>query len=138
MLQRCKEKLVMRNFKKILLVDDEPISLHILGEFLKEADFPYEEAENGREALAKLQAAPDDYSIVVMDRIMPYMSGMEMLREMQNSSEFNKIPVIMLTGLGEKEDIIDAVKAGVFDYLTKPVEKELLIKLIERALKAIS
>ncbi len=128
----------MEKAKKILLVDDEPISLHVLSEFLKEAKFSHETSENGRDALAKLQATPDEYSIVVMDRIMPYMSGMEMLREMQNSSELNKIPVIMLTGLGEKEDIIDAVKAGVFDYLTKPVEKELLIKLIERALNVAS
>ena len=127
----------MQNSKKILLVDDEPISLHVLSEFLNEAHFPHEEAENGREALEKLNASPNDYSVVVMDRIMPYMSGMEMLREMQNSENLKDIPVIMLTGLGEKEDIIDAVKAGVFDYLTKPVEKELLIKLIERALKVL-
>ncbi len=125
----------MEDSKKILLVDDEPISLHVLSEFLDEAHFLHEESENGRDALLKLKSAPNDYSVVVMDRIMPYMSGMEMLREMQNSKELQKIPVIMLTGLGEKEDIIDAVKAGVFDYLTKPVEKELLIKLIERALK---
>lgn len=129
---------MMQSFKKILLVDDEPISLHVLSEFLNEANFLHEKSENGRDAFKKLKSAPNEYSVVVMDRIMPYMSGLEMLRAMQNSEELKNIPVIMLTGLGEKEDIIDAVKAGVFDYLTKPVEKDLLIKLIERALRVSS
>lgn len=122
--------------KKILVVDDEPISLHVLVEFVKDADMPVDSAENGRDAFQLLEDNPHLYSVVVMDRIMPYMSGMEVLRKMQESDVLRQIPVIMLTGLGEKEDIIDAVKAGVFDYLTKPVEKELLIKLIERALRS--
>lgn len=128
----------MNGSKKILVVDDEPISLHVLSEFLKGSEYSYDEAQNGRIAYDKLLSAPDNYSVVVMDRIMPYMSGIEVLNKMQSSDKMKHIPVIMLTGLGEKEDIIDAVKAGVFDYLTKPVEKELLIKLIERALKVSS
>lgn len=126
----------MTKQKKILVVDDEPISLHVLTEFVKDAGFQFDAAENGKVAYALLEQNPDDYAVVVMDRIMPYMSGMEVLKKMQASDKLKKIPVVMLTGLGEKEDIIDAVKAGVFDYLTKPVEKELLVKLIERAVTA--
>mgnify|MGYP001584580683 CR=1 FL=1 len=124
--------------KKVLIVDDEPISLHILSEFLSDSPFDYDAFQDGRQAFTKLLSSPSDYSVVVMDRIMPYMSGMEILNRMQEDPQLKDIPVIMLTGLGEKEDIIDAVKAGVFDYLTKPIEKILLIKLIERALKGYS
>lgn len=119
--------------KKVLVVDDEPISLKILSGYLKEEKFAVETAANGKEALEKLQATPSGFSVVVMDRIMPYLSGLELLKIMQKSKELSKIPVIMLTGLGEKEDIIDAVRAGAFDYLTKPIEKDLLIKLVNRA-----
>jgi len=124
----------MDSDQKILIVDDEPLSLRVLSEYLGEAGLAYETAENGREALKKLEAKPSNYAVAIMDRIMPYLSGIEVVKQMQASEELKKIPVIMLTGLSEKEDIIDAVQAGVFDYLTKPVEKDLLVKLIEKAL----
>ena len=121
--------------KKVLLVDDEPISLNILCEFLKDSDYLYDTATNGQEALSKLESNPNDYSVVVMDRIMPFMSGMEVLEKMQTSPALKNIPVIMLTGVGKSEDIIIAVKAGVFEYITKPVDRRILIQLIERAFK---
>ena len=123
----------MKNKYKVLLVDDETLSLQTLKNALNDSSFYHETAMNGKEALEKLLAQPDQFAVVVLDRIMPYMSGMELLKIMQEDSLLSKIPVIMLTGLDEKEDIIDAVQAGVFDYLTKPADKALLIPLIEQA-----
>lgn len=125
--------MVSFNDYKILVVDDEPISLRLLTNILDEAHYRYESAENGKEALAKLKKDPEHFAIVIMDRIMPLMSGLELLNIMKKTDILKRIPVIMLTGLSEKEDIIDAVRAGAFDYLMKPVEKDLLIKLCERA-----
>lgn len=122
--------------KKILIVDDEPISLKILGNFLQEAKVPFEQANNGKDALSLLNEHPDHFCAVVMDRYMPWMSGLEVLRVMQQTDALRAIPVVMLTGLTEKEDVIEAIKAGAFDYLSKPVEKDLVIKLIERAREA--
>ena len=124
--------------KKVLLVDDEPISLNMLCEFLKDADYPYDTANNGKKALSKLESNPDTYSLVVMDRLMPFMGGMEVLDKMQVSPTLKKIPVIILTGLGESDDILDAVKAGAYEYLTKPVNQKVLIELIEQILKESS
>ncbi len=87
--------------KKVLLVDDEPISLNMLCEFLKDSDYLYDTAINGQEALSKLESNPDAYFVVIMDRLMPFMSGMEVLEKMQVSQVLHKIPVIMLTGLGD-------------------------------------
>ncbi len=122
--------------KKVLLVDDEPISLNMLCEFLKDANYLYDTAINGKEALSKLESNPDAYFVVVMDRLMPFMSGMEVLEKMQASPVLSEIPVIMLTGLGESEDILDAVKGGVFEYLTKPVDRQVLLDLIAQILEA--
>lgn len=119
--------------KKVLIVDDEPISIKVLSTFLDDAQIPFEQAFNGKDALSLLNQYPNQFCVVVMDRYMPYMSGLEVLVAMQKSEELKNIPVIMLTGLSEKEDIIEAIKLGAFDYLTKPIEKDLVIKLIERA-----
>lgn len=121
--------------KKILIVDDEPISLKIMADYLEgSTELTLEKAQNGKEALTKLEKNPSDYAVLVIDRIMPFMSGLELIQIMQKSKKLKDIPVIMLTGMGEKADIIDAVEAGVFDYLTKPVEKKLLVDLVHRAL----
>ena len=122
------------NSKKILIVDDEPISLKVLSEYLEGENLNLEFAENGKQALAILEKEPKNVSLVIMDRIMPFMSGMEVFQVMKQSNLLKKIPVIMLTGMTEKEDIIDAVDAGVFDYLTKPVNKNLLVSLVRRAI----
>jgi len=124
---------MMERERKVLVVDDEPVSMKMLSTFLKDASISFDQAMNGREALSKLQEHPNEFCVVLMDRFMPYMSGMEVLSAMQQSNQLRTIPVIILTGLSEKEDIIDAIKAGAFDYLTKPVEKELVVKLVERA-----
>jgi len=126
--------MIGNTLKKILVVDDEPISLKLLIDHLEEAGFQIEQANDGQEALTKLQKHPNNFSVIVLDRIMPYMGGMELLNIIKQTDQLCNIPIIMLTGLDEKEDIIDAVKAGVFDYLTKPVEKELLLKMVHRAL----
>ncbi|MBU0455874.1 MAG: response regulator [Pseudomonadota bacterium] len=119
----------------VLVVDDELSSRTVLSNFLSGSDYHCQTAENGKQALELLQSNPKQFDVIILDRLMPYMSGLELLKEMHRVPALQRIPVIMLTGMGEKDDIIDAIEAGVFDYLTKPVEKELLLNLIDRALK---
>ncbi len=120
---------------KILLVDDDEIGLQALGEDLNEGNIPYDIAHNGQTALKKLKANPDQYGVVVLDWIMPDLDGFEVLTEIKRSKALKDIPVIMLTCIDKTEDILDAVKAGIFDYLIKPADKTTLLELITVALK---
>lgn len=120
---------------KILLVDDDEVGLQALGEDLNEANLHFDIAHDGRTALKKLKANPDQYGAIVLDWIMPDLDGFEVLTKLKRSKALKNIPVIMLTCVDKTEDILDAVKAGIFDYLIKPADKTTLIELITVALK---
>ena len=116
-------------------MDDEEISLKALSEYLEEADMPFDIAHDGQAAVDKLVACPNLYGAIVLDWIMPNMSGMDVLKKIKNLNTLKHIPVIMLTCVSESADILSALKAGIFEYLTKPVDKKILIQLIEQAKK---
>lgn len=123
---------------KILIVDDEPLSIEALRHYLTEAGYEVDEAENGVVAYAMLSQDPNRYSAVVLDWMMPELSGIELVEQLQRSELLNHIPVVMLTGVDERDQIIEAVQAGVFDYLIKPVEKDLLVPMVEQAVAQVS
>ncbi len=115
--------------KRILVVDDEPDIRDILRILLEGEGFEVEEAENGREALEKIQKRPPD--LVITDYVMPEMDGEELCRKIKKDLLVRHIPVIMLTG--KKEDVTDKIKgidAGADDYVVKTAdEKELLARI---------
>ena len=118
----------------ILVVEDEPVSLQSVVDCLMHAGFGVEAAADGREALNKLKNLPHKFSAIVLDRVMPFMGGMELMQHIKKDSQLKEIPVIMLTALDEHDDIADAVEAGVFDYLTKPIDPPILIELLQEAI----
>jgi len=124
----------MKKQKKVLIVDDEPVSLKMLSGYLRDINYEFEQAENGKKALQILEKNPTSFGVVILDRLMPHMSGIELLNIMKQNKKLVKIPVVMLTGLDNNEDIIEAIQAGAFDYLTKPVEKDLFLKLVTQAM----
>ena len=115
--------------KRILVVDDEPDIRDILRILLEGEGFEVEEANNGREALEKIQKRPPD--LVITDYVMPEMDGEELCRKIKKDILIRHIPVIMLTG--KKEDVTDKIKgidAGADDYVVKTAdEKELLARI---------
>lgn len=119
--------------KKILIVDDEPLSLKVLEQYLGAAGYDTECAVNGVEAWRMLKTRSGAFSALVLDWMMPEMDGVTLLKKMQTEPLLAAIPAIMLTGVEEQDDILEAVQAGAFDYLVKPVEKDLLLAMIERA-----
>lgn len=121
----------------ILVVDDEPLNLDIIEEFLTGKGQPYvvETACDGIEAMEKLEAAPNKYDVVLLDRMMPRMSGMEVLEKMSAHSELKYIPVILQTAKVRKEDILEGLKAGAYYYLTKPFTSEILHSVVKTAVK---
>lgn len=121
----------------ILVVDDEPLNLDIIEEFLTGKGQPYivETASDGIIAMEKLEADPNKYDVVLLDRMMPNMSGMEVLEKMSAHSELKYIPVILQTAKVSKEDILEGLKAGAYYYLTKPFTSDILHSVVKTAVK---
>ena len=121
----------------ILVVDDEPLNLDIIEEFLtgKEQLYIVESAVDGIEAMEKLEADPNKYDTVLLDRMMPRMSGMEVLEKMSAHPELKYIPVILQTAKVSKEDILEGLKAGAYYYLTKPFTSDILHSVVKTAVK---
>lgn len=122
----------MFNFKiKVLVVDDFPTMRRIVKNLLKQLGFEnIDEAENGEEALRKLKGG--DYGLVVSDWNMPVMEGIELLRHIRNDPHLKDIPFLMVTAEAEKEKVIEAIKAGVDNYIVKPFTGEVLKEKLEK------
>ena len=121
----------------ILVVDDEPLNLDIIEEFLTGNGQSYivERANDGVEAMEKLEADYNKYDVVLLDRMMPRMSGMEVLEKMSAHPELKYIPVILQTAKVSKEDILEGLKAGAYYYLTKPFTSDMLHSIVKTAVK---
>ena len=120
----------------ILVVDNEESSIKAIKCILGDEDYNLVIARNGQEAVDFIfdEQAID---IILLDRMMPIMDGMDVLRRIKNNPKKMNIPVIMQTALGEGEDISSAYKEGVFYYLTKPYKGKILRSVIKSALETI-
>ena len=114
----------------ILVVDDDESLRRVTQVQLQQAGFAVEAASSGNQALEILEGKPVD--LVLTDMKMPGMSGLELLRAVQQSQP--ETLVILMTAYGTIETAVEAVKAGAYDYITKPVNKEELLILLDRAL----
>ncbi|MDH5370789.1 MAG: response regulator [Gammaproteobacteria bacterium] len=121
----------------ILVVDDEPLNLDIIEEYLTGKGQPYmvETASDGVEAMEKLEADPNKYDVILLDRMMPRMSGMEVLEKLSAHTELKYIPVILQTAKVSKDDILEGLKAGAYYYLTKPFTSVILHSVVKTAVK---
>jgi len=116
----------------ILVVDDEPSVAEAFTRFLRFDGHTARVAGSGEDALAQLEAATPD--LVVMDVRMPGMSGLETLAEMRKRCP--DLYVIIMTAFGTSQTSIDAIRAGAFDYLTKPLDLGQTRQVIEKALSS--
>src|SRR2546430_15627351 len=104
---------------KILVVDDMSTMRWIVKSIFKQLGFTnLEEAENGKEALDKLKAGKFD--LVVSDWNMPVMPGIELLKNIRADASLKHIPVLMVTAEAQKDNLMEAIKAGVSNYISKP------------------
>jgi class 3 adenylate cyclase len=113
---------------KILIVDDEPFNLDLLEQELADQQYDIERANDGVEALAKIESyAPD---VVLLDYMMPNMNGIEVVRRLRESEKHRSLPVILVTAKGSQEDKIRGLDAGADDYVVKPFDSfELLARV---------
>lgn len=122
------EKPVLGN--TILLVDDEDGVLDLLTEILMDSFTKIVTASNGAVALNKIKQEPID--VILTDYKMPEMDGLELIKEVKKINPF--IPVVMLTGNGDNQEVLDALMAGAFDIVDKPFREEVLINRIQNCL----
>jgi len=112
---------------RILFVDDDPAVLRSLGDYFERLGHQVYRASSGREGIKLFEQYQPD--VVVLDLYMPEMSGMEVLEVLVRRQAM----VIMLTGYGELENAIQAMKLGAENFLTKPVDMNHLVAAVEKA-----
>lgn len=115
--------------KKILIVDDDPRNLFVLASALEDYGAEIIDAENGKIAIDILNENQVD--LVLMDIMMPVMDGYEAISEIRKSEKLKNIPVIALTAKSLKGDKEKCIKAGANDYISKPVDFDVLIRLVK-------
>jgi len=112
----------------ILIVDDTPKNIQVLGTILSEKNYRVKAATNGQEALAAIERSPTD--LVLLDIMMPVMDGYETCRRIKENPATKDIPVIFLTAKTETEDIVKGFDLGAVDYIVKPFQASELLSRV--------
>jgi two-component system cell cycle response regulator len=119
--------------KKILVVDDLPENVFMLQDRLEREGYEVLTAYNGKTAIEKaISILPD---LILLDVIMPEMSGLVVLEKLKEYSSTSNIPVILVTAKSGAEDIKEGLEAGAFDYIKKPFNRIELLARVNSALK---
>jgi DNA-binding response OmpR family regulator len=120
---------------KVLLVDDDQMNGQLLHKRLTKRGFDCDYVSSGKECLEALST--QEYSIVLLDILMPDISGIEVLNEIRKEKSNLELPVIMVTAKDEAQDVVDALKKDANDYLTKPVNIDIAVARINTQLKIL-
>lgn len=120
---------------RILIVEDEPALVAVLRYNLESADFIVDEARDGETALAKVAETPPD--LVLLDWMLPELSGLEICRRLRRDKKTKNIPIIMLTARGEERDRVRGLETGADDYIAKPFSPSELLARIRAVLRRI-
>ncbi|PHS03251.1 MAG: two-component system response regulator [Blastopirellula sp.] len=123
----------MADKNKILIADDNQANVELLEAYLINLDCDIEIAVNGQDAIDKVASFSPD--LILLDVMMPKLSGFEVCQKVKSDPKTKKIMILMVTALNELGDIERAVDAGTDDFLSKPVNKVELIKRVENMLR---
>jgi CheY-like chemotaxis protein len=124
----------MSNQKKILVVDDDPVNLDFFQLMLSKLGFIVEESGDGLDALEKLKEFHPD--LILLDNIMPKMSGWELTKSLKNDPAYQGIPLIMFSALDDVKDKVAGFELGIDDYITKPFNFSEVLARIKAALRS--
>lgn len=111
----------MQEKTKVLIVDDEPVNLDFFDVMLSKLGFEVETAEDGEQALEKLEGFFP--SLIILDNVMPKMSGWQVTRLLKNDAAYERfceIPIIMFSAMDDVKDKVEGFELGIDDYITKP------------------
>ena len=120
--------------KKIMVVDDEPDILTTIGQMLEMSGYEVIKATNGKQCIEKLNVAPENPDLIVLDIIMPEVSGWDIAAILKENPKWNSIPILFLTAKGDTMSI-GMGRMTSEDYIVKPFDAKDLILRIQRILE---
>ena len=126
----------MESKARILIADDEPDILEIVGSNLEKEGYEVITAQDGQQALEMTKAHKPD--LVILDIMMPYKSGIEVCNILRSSPEFNETLVVMLTALNDEASHIKGLDNGADDYISKPISPKVLVSRINALFRRVN
>ncbi|MET0156152.1 MAG: response regulator [Rickettsiales bacterium] len=121
--------------RTILIVDDEPNNVRALRIDLEDINYDIVAASDGVKGWEALQAHKSNVAVILLDRMMPNMNGMQFMAKLKAAPDVCHIPVIMQTAAAEKEQVVEGIQAGVYYYLTKPYDKQVMLSILSAAVR---
>jgi DNA-binding response OmpR family regulator len=121
---------------KILIADDELIMLKIIELRLKKDGHDVIVTSNGQEALEQIKLQDPD--MIIADIMMPFTSGLEIVSVVKHDNNYRKVPIIILSSMGQENVVLEAFKLGADDYITKPFSPNELSMRVKRLVSAIN
>lgn len=119
--------------KQVLLVEDDEIIADFIIDALESVNLQVRYFENGRTAQEHIENHPPDYDLILLDRQLPEVDGLELLRIIKQKPALKQVPVIMETAIDDKDSINQGLSAGALYYLTKPLDRNTLLTLVQSA-----
>jgi two-component system alkaline phosphatase synthesis response regulator PhoP len=124
------------NFKRVLIVDDEPDILEIISYNLIKEGYEIQTAKNGIEALEQTGIFKPD--LVILDIMMPRMSGVEVCKILRSKPEYNDTLIIFLTALNDESSQIEGLETGADDYISKPISPKVLVSRVNAIFRRLN
>jgi len=121
----------MKHSARILLAEDNPVNQKLAKIMLMKAGYHVKVANNGQEAVEKYTASPGDFDLIFMDIQMPVMSGIEAAQAIRKKG-FDTVPIVAVTAHAMKGDSEICLKAGMNDYIAKPIKRERVLEILEK------
>ncbi len=117
---------------KVMVVEDNPTTIKLLSFLLEKKNYEVFICENGKKALEVVESIMPD--LILMDVMMPEMDGIEVTTKIRKNPKIAKIPIIMLSALGQEIEVMKGLQSGADGYVVKPFDSQSLLKLISEKL----
>lgn len=119
-----------------VVVEDDQIIVKLLEHMLTRNGFEVQTALNGKEAVAFMENLPTTPDLILLDVMLPYLDGFELITKIREHATWNEVPVIMLTAKSQEQNIVRALDKGANDYVVKPFRPGELMSRIRRVMKS--
>ena len=118
---------------RVLAVEDDELERALLLHHLNSSGYSLRMSEDGEEAWSILEQDPDGFDVVLLDNLMPRLSGLELLARLKSDSRFRLLPVILQTASNSRESMLEGIQAGAYYYLPKPLDPEMVAAVVRTA-----